>query len=174
MTKKIVTKYAYRTGARVSGIPADLAYAELERIRRDNGALRPDDVVAEASPEDAPLHPVFEWDDSVAAAEHRLLQARLLIRAVVTVKGGSQTQVYVHVPLVTGGDYQTMAAVVANPDRYALTLAELERKIEGIQRTIDELHQLASQSNDADALARISVAIAAFRVAGEAVHALAH
>ena len=166
--------FKYRKGARVAGVPAPVVGAELLRIQREAGALRPEDVVASAEPEDAPLHPAFEWDDTAAAAEHRLWQARQLIRALVLDDGRSQTQVYVHVPLITGGDYQPMSAVVANPDRYALALAELERKIEGIQRTIDELHQLASQSNDADALARIQIAIAAFRAAGEAVHALAH
>lgn len=54
----------------------------LEAIYQDRGALTPALVVEEATPVGAPLHPFFEWDDTKAAHEHRLSQARHLIRSV--------------------------------------------------------------------------------------------
>ena len=60
---------------------------ELERIYNTAGVLTPAAVVDDARPEDAPLHSHFEWDDSVAGEQYRLVQARQLIRSVkVTVQ----------------------------------------------------------------------------------------
>ena len=60
---------------------------ELERIYNTDGVLTPAAVVDDARPEDAPLHSRFEWDDSVAGEQYRMVQARQLIRSVrVTVQ----------------------------------------------------------------------------------------
>lgn len=58
---------------------------ELHRIYDRDGRLEPALVVREAADPKNPLHDSFEWDDSLAAAEHRLQQARQLIRIAVTV-----------------------------------------------------------------------------------------
>jgi hypothetical protein len=64
------------------GIPAQVAGQELEKLRREGGRIIAAEVVAAATPEDAPLHPAFEWDDSAAAQAHREHQARNLVRRV--------------------------------------------------------------------------------------------
>lgn len=46
------------------------------------GSLTPDVVVDHASAKESPLHPYFEWDNSKAAKEFRLVQAAQLIRRV--------------------------------------------------------------------------------------------
>lgn len=46
------------------------------------GRLEVDDVIADARPDDSPLHSHFEWDDGIAADEYRREQARELIRSV--------------------------------------------------------------------------------------------
>ena len=56
---------------------------ELSRIeQKHDGRLTPDDVVKAAADEKSPLHPHFEWNDSVAAHQFRLDQARMIIRTV--------------------------------------------------------------------------------------------
>lgn len=66
-------------------------YYELERIRRINrGFLKPADVVSEAQHPESVLHPYFEWNDTKAAHEHRLEQARKLIRVSVTILPGAE------------------------------------------------------------------------------------
>jgi hypothetical protein len=55
------------------------ALAELED---QNGRITPEAVVAAARDPKSPLHKHFEWDDAAAAVEHRLNQARTLIRSV--------------------------------------------------------------------------------------------
>jgi hypothetical protein len=58
---------------------------ELTKIYEKNGQLTPQMVVDAARPKKAPLHKFFEWRDKIAAEEHRLAQARYLIRTVITV-----------------------------------------------------------------------------------------
>lgn len=48
----------------------------------NNGTLTPERVVLDARDPNSPLHGEFEWDDSKAAASHRLDQARRLISSV--------------------------------------------------------------------------------------------
>lgn len=56
---------------------------ELRRITEDHhGILTPEQVVEEASDPANPLHEEFEWDDAAAAVQHRLDQARALIRSM--------------------------------------------------------------------------------------------
>lgn len=55
---------------------------ELERIYAERAQLTPGDVVEEASDPANPLHPLFEWDDTEAAARFRLIQAAGLIRSI--------------------------------------------------------------------------------------------
>lgn len=56
----------------------------IESLRQERGGrLVPTDLVADATYDDSPLHDLFEWDDEVAAHEHRLNQARYIIRSIV-------------------------------------------------------------------------------------------
>lgn len=78
-----MTVYRWKPGYPTRELDAQTVGDELEAIRGAHGAITPDLVVEAATPEDAPLHPAFEWDDTKAATEHRRAQARGLIRAVV-------------------------------------------------------------------------------------------
>lgn len=83
-----MTEYGYRAGARLQKkeLTAQAVGETLEGIRTSHaGRLLPRHVVDESAPDDAPLHPLFEWDNGKAADEYRLDQARHVIRAV-TVK----------------------------------------------------------------------------------------
>lgn len=60
--------------------------AELQKIARERGVLRPEDVLAEAASrkDGDELHDFFVWDDAEAGRIHRLNQARaLIIRAKI-------------------------------------------------------------------------------------------
>lgn len=58
----------------------------LELLRkRFKGELTPEDVLEDAKNDNSPLHSFFEWDDGDAAHQHRLQQARGLIRSVVAI-----------------------------------------------------------------------------------------
>lgn len=55
-----------------------------------NGEITPEQVVEDARPVDSPLHPYFEWNDSLAAHNWRIEQARRLLQSfeLVTHVGG--------------------------------------------------------------------------------------
>jgi hypothetical protein len=75
-------KYQFKPGRGYNDINAQEVGDELNRIHEQHGSLVPSLVVAEARPKTAPLHPCFEWNDRIAAEEHRMHQARLLINCV--------------------------------------------------------------------------------------------
>jgi hypothetical protein len=58
----------------------------IEFLRRQHdGELKPEFVVNDARNPNSPLHSFFEWDDTEAAEQYRLNQARRLIRTVVAI-----------------------------------------------------------------------------------------
>ena len=52
----------------------------LIELEQPDGSITPEVVVADASNPDSPLHGHFEWNDSKAAHQHRLQQARAILR----------------------------------------------------------------------------------------------
>lgn len=68
-------------GFKAKGLDPKAIGESMERLRKTS-ALTPANYVQEAEAEDHPAHNAFEWNDTEAAKEHRLSQARSLIRAV--------------------------------------------------------------------------------------------
>ena len=116
---------------------------QLTNIHQRDGGLTPPVVVAEARPEEAPLHSCFEWDDPIAGEQYRLMQARTLIRTVRIEIEGQPCNMFVHT--VTEDNqpvYRLVTEVVKNPDMFARAIAELSAKLHAIARSIDELERL--------------------------------
>lgn len=113
---------------------------ELEKIR-ESGPLTASRVLAAASRARHPLHGKFEWDDAVAAHQHRLSQARQLI-ANVTIEPvvGQVLTAYFHVPNNLGeGEYVPIDALVRHPDKLALARAAVVASIRSAQDNLTEL-----------------------------------
>lgn len=72
-------EYFARAGSHFSDQDAQVIGPELERL----GDSRADEIVNAARSEHSPLHPYFEWDDSIAAEEYRKRQARNMAAAIV-------------------------------------------------------------------------------------------
>lgn len=156
MSKKTPTPvYSFRTGAHVKGVEPPVAGCELERIRRVNaGKLRSKTVVDEARPEQAPLHPAFEWDDAAAAEAHRCQQARELIRAVrVKYPDSAQPEpAFVHIKAQPAGDsyYQNTRICVGNPDELVIAIQAAERHLNASQRALDDIKAIVEKNGDHD------------------------
>lgn len=54
-------------------------------IKANGGKVSPADVVKDAKKQASVFHDYFEWDDSKAAVGYRLVQAREIVRGIVTV-----------------------------------------------------------------------------------------
>jgi hypothetical protein len=166
--------FSYREGFRAGGVPAEIAGAELEKIRLSQGIIKADTVVDAARPDDAPLHPVFEWQDAVAAENYRLYQARNLIRAVC-VQTGDKTEtapVYVHVKTAENPGYHHTETVISRPDLYAIALQELQGKVSGALSAVRTLQSLADSRADNELIAKIGIAVTAMETARAAVAAI--
>lgn len=104
--KMKVAGFEFRDGARFQkGAVQDpkAVGAHLEMLKkRAKGELTPQDVLDDAKGHNSPLHSFFEWDDTAAAQQHRLNQARGLIRSVVAIytsatEPAKRMAAYVHI-----------------------------------------------------------------------------
>lgn len=99
----------------------EIILPELERIRVGNsGVLRAEDVVVEAKKSNSPLHSYFEWNNSKAAHEYRIWQARQIISAMVVMLPSQRRPITAYVSLrsdrmTPAGGYRAMVDVLADP-----------------------------------------------------------
>lgn len=122
---------------------------ELERIRQENGgALIPQTVVDESRDEEAPLHPVFEWDDEVAGEQYRIHQARNLIKSIRIIKPDRknpdkqiQVRAYTNVEETqdTARAYYAVADVVKSSDLRAKMAEQAWRDLIAVKARYREL-----------------------------------
>ena len=132
--------------ARHKKIIDDVA-AELRLLYMQHGGLNPRTVVAWAAAHpDSALYSKFEWDDTKAAAEYRLWQARELI---VDVKGayadGKERQIYVSaIPDRGSTGYTMLVDILSNKKRRAQFLAQALAEYERVGEFYHDLEELAS------------------------------
>ena len=118
----------------------------LARItKRNHGVLTPDAVLEDAQKEDSPLHDQFTWDDSEAAHQWRLEQARTLIRSVrVEVQTESRTVSTVrYVRHPEAGREQGYADVMTIRTREDLAREALRRELAAAKALFDRCESLA-------------------------------
>lgn len=107
------------------------------------GRLTAEQVVQFAADKASPLHPLFTWDDKAAAAEHRLDQARRLIREVyVSVRTTTMTvEVQRYVPDPDRGRSQGYVSLEPPPDeamQRRIVIAEADRAL-GVMRRAEAI-----------------------------------
>ena len=157
-------KFEFR-GPQPPNIPAEIVGQELQRIHDAHDGIRPGDVVEEARPRDAVLHPAFEWSDKKAAAAYRVTQARALIRAVIVVAEPDQKESFAPVRAfvnVSGGDrtrlYRPILVAVSNPDEREQVLRRMRHELIGIRQRYEAFVEFAEI---AEAMQGIEEALAA-------------
>lgn len=112
------------------------------------GNLDPVAVVEAARDEASPLHSCFTWDDSEAADQFRLIEARKLIQVQVELLPGSSDSSPVWVSLTTdrnaGGGYRPLVKVLSHADQRAMLLADALRELEYFRKKYGMLKGLAA------------------------------
>lgn len=78
-------KYKLRRGTKLKGIDAQVVGETIDSLKDDNGHITTEQVVESAKNEKSPIHNCFDWDDTEAAEQWRLQQARSLISVIVEV-----------------------------------------------------------------------------------------
>lgn len=125
--------------------------SELRRISKEGGGiLKPEVVVEEARDEQNPLHSRFTWDDTEAAKQHRLNQARYLIRTTVQYikANGDERPVRVFVSLTNDRDDSGYREVVA-------VLSDNELRKQMLKDALDELKRIELKYSDLKELAEL-------------------
>ena len=67
-------------------VPAQKAGEHIEELCRKYGEVTPQILVDDARPEDALMHPLYEWNDSIAAEKYRLGQSRRITNDLIVVR----------------------------------------------------------------------------------------
>ncbi len=168
-----MTKYKWRSGQRYAA-SADVAHKEMERIRKQHGALTAPFLLDEAREKDNPLHEEFTWDNRKAAEQFRLGEARTLIRAIITVESADAPECNSYT-LVSGDaaettDYKPSEVVVQSPDMFADAIGRLSGELESARKSVRDLEQLAhATGRDPERMARIGLVTTALEAATAAV-----
>lgn len=136
--------------SRVKGVNNNNVQAvgnELFNILNKHGNIKPETVLVEAKKTWSPLHNAFEWDDSVAAHEHRLWQARTLVNSVrvVTERGEEilEQRVFVNVITGTSRGYMYIPQVMSNEALREQVLKKAENDLLAWKARYEELTELA-------------------------------
>lgn len=121
----------------------------LQTIYDTHGKLTPRLVVERARDPQHELHGSFEWDDSIAGEQYRLVQARRLIRAVrVTYRVGDEehgVRRYMSIERVDPPDrvYEDVDDVLLDPLKRQIVLRQMERDFLIFKRRYAHLREYA-------------------------------
>ncbi len=132
------------------GRPADTRWvAELMMIqRREGGLCQPSRVLEYARNPKAALHSKFQWDDTKAGHQWRLLQARQLMRVAVYYEESISREIPVFVSIgrdrnKPGGGYRSMAEVLTDEEMRSEMLEEAKNRLLDFRQKYQDLHELA-------------------------------
>lgn len=121
---------------------------ELRKIERQNGGiLHPEKVVEFARNEHTALHSAFNWNDSEAAHQYRLEQARRLIRVIVEYTPHDAEPIRAFVALRSeryeDGGYRHMPTLMHSPEGRDAILATALWELDAFRAKYKELKELA-------------------------------
>ena len=143
------TKYKFTIESLYAGkVTADEAAAELERIRKKHGILRPEIVVEESREASAILHRCFQWDDEIAAEQYRKEQARKLIDSihVVVVNSDVHYSVRAFVNVRPADDeqrsYTPLTEAIHDKKMYADLLAQAKAEMSSFVTKYSQIAEL--------------------------------
>lgn len=116
---------------------------ELDALK-SRGVIHPEKVVewAQKHPASA-LHGEFEWDDSEAAVQYRIWQARRLIALHIVTETGERKTISLSIDRSNGGGYRDIEDVARAPDLRAVMLADALADLRRVQAKYRQLKELA-------------------------------
>lgn len=132
--------FKFLKGRSIQGLDAQIVGEELDKIRQSNGGrLTPEDVLNAASDPASPLHTAFEWDDTLAARQWRLTQARRVIVSVTVINSpvSQASRVAAYVSVKTPEHGRTYVPTVEALDDEALK----ERVMDQVRVFIETLQR---------------------------------
>jgi len=130
---------------------AQIVGEELERIKKKYGTLDDETILREATKLKSPLHSLFEWDNEVAAHEHRLGQAQQLLRAIAYFEPqGDGTYIKVRAFVNIGsaraqkGEYLHIKVAMRKADTRLEVLTRAYNDFQALARKYEHLQEFAA------------------------------
>jgi hypothetical protein len=117
---------------------------ELEALKRGDGSIHAEDVVAwaEKHPKSA-LYAKFEWDDCEAAHQYRLWQARQVIALNIVTEKGERRAISLSIDRTSGGGYRDIEEIVRVPALREVMLQDALAELKRVQAKYRHLAELA-------------------------------
>lgn len=121
--------------------------SELEAIRDQDpdGILRVE--IAEQWAQDHPesaLYQALEWDDEIAARQHRLAQIRRLIKVHIVTLDNRPQMISLSIDRINVGGYRQVEVVMRDKQLRVVAMADALKELERIQAKYAWLQELAS------------------------------
>lgn len=141
-----MTDYCFREnpGIEIGKLTAQVVGETLADIEDRHGVIDPHTVVDESRPDDAPLHPVFEWRDEIAAERWRVEQARRVVRSVeIVAEDCNQPTQIAYVNIQSQGGYVSAAAVRSQPDLFEEAQQAYRSRLEAAAAQLAKVEELA-------------------------------
>jgi len=131
-------------------IKKDIVLETLQGLVR-NGQIKPEDVVESAKNEDSPIHNNFEWNNTKAAQEYRLWQARHLIVYKFKIDGQTEQQFY-NIKFIVNDvpvqGYFTREKILSDKEMYLQLLKDAIDEIKYWEKKYKQIKELNGIVND--------------------------
>jgi hypothetical protein len=124
---------------------------ELALVKGDKAILNASDVVDWAqSHESSALHKCFEWDDSTAARQYRIWQARSLIALHIVTEKGERKMVSLSIDRTNGGGYREIDDVMREPGLRNILLQDALLELRRVKHRYNSVKELAKVWGEID------------------------
>jgi hypothetical protein len=141
--------YGWVRGSRIEAKAQDIG-ERIEQMRTVNaGVVTPELLVDDGRAEESPLHPCFEWDDTIAAERYRLDQARLVLRSLtVSIADDRRVPIRAFVCVerteAEGRAYVAIHDALRDDDFRTQVLANAVREVQAWRQRYSRLRELAN------------------------------
>lgn len=140
-------KVVWKPGYTPRNVSAEVAYEVVNNLNMQ-GKKEAGDLVDASRPVDAPLHPLFEWDDSIAAEKYREKQARDIITHIFLVPEKEEEEA--HPPVRAffqidnhSSDYEPIHIIMRDEDKKTRLLEIAKKELISFKVKYQTLTELA-------------------------------
>ena len=146
--------FQWKEGSRHK-VPANVAAKVMNKLADEN-QLNAETLVDVSRPEEAPMHPEFEWNDAIAAEEWRKEQARSCMRSLVVITESEDdidvqpTRVFVQIEQ-SSSNYEPMNIVLLHEDKIEALRKQALVELMSFRNKYKQIIDLTDSKEEADA-----------------------
>jgi hypothetical protein len=140
--RRIKMVYQWKSNSRIK-VNADVAGQMCEQIEKEKG-LTAQTLLDANRAEGTPLHNEFEWNDSIAAEEYRLQQARHIINCLcIKTESKKEQPVRAFFKISDAESYENINVIVSSEDKYGRLLDTAMKELIAFETKYSSLTELS-------------------------------